>query len=488
MVSRQELQEWVSRIAAVARSYGLDFFETRFEVVDYDTMNELAAYSGFPCRYPHWRFGMEYERLRKSYTYGLHKIYEMVINTDPAYAYLLEDNDLVDHKLVIAHVFAHVDFFKNNAWFAPTNRKMADEIANHGARVRRYIEEYGLEKVEEFIDLCLSLENLVDYHAPYVVRRRPAPKEEETQKPEPPRFHTKKYMEPWVNPSEAMAEEEEKTRKALDQERRYPRAERDVLGFLAEQAPLERWQRSVISMIREEAYYFAPQRMTKILNEGWATYWHSRMMTEKLLTPEEVIDYADHHSATVATAPGQLNPYALGLKLLRDIKERWDQGRFGKEYEECEDMAERERWDRKLMLGTRKLFEVRTVHNDLTFLDEFLTPEFVMRQKLFRFEEDERGVYRIESREFARVKQELLLQLTNLGEPVITIEDDNHANRKELLLMHHYDGIPLRHDWAVVTLGNLARIWTRPVHLETVVEDRRVLMTHNGKDFSQKNA
>jgi stage V sporulation protein R len=209
------------------------------------------------------------------------------------------------------------------------------------------------------------------------------------------------------------------------------------------------------------------------------------MMTEKLLTDEEVVDFADHHSATVATQPGSLNPYALGLALLRDIKERWDQGRFGKEYDDCTDMRERERWDRRLMLGTRKLFEVRSVYNDVMFLDEFLTPEFVIQKRLFRFQEDEGGVARIDTREFKRVKTELLSSLTNLGEPVISIEDDNHANRKELYLVHRFDGMPLRHDWAVTALGNLAKLWTRPVHLETVADDKKVVLTHDGTSFSE---
>jgi stage V sporulation protein R len=489
MATRAELQSWVEKIAAVARGYGLDFFETRFEIVDYDTMNELAAYGGFPGRYPHWRFGMEYERLEKSYAYGLHKIYEMVINNDPASAYLLEDNALVDQKLVIAHVFAHVDFFKHNAWFSPTNRKMADEMANHGARIRRYVEEFGIEEVETFVDRCLSVENLIDPHSPYVVRRRPPPKEAEVREgrkaAKDVRIRTKKYLEPWVNPDEVVAEKERQAEKEAEQERKYPASERDILGFLAENAPLPRWQRNILSMIREEAYYFAPQRMTKILNEGWATYWHSRMMTEKLLSDDEVIDFADHHSATVARTQGSLNPYALGLALLRDIRERWDQGRFGKEWDDCDDMAERERWDRRLMLGNRKLFEVRAAYNDLMFLDEFLTPEFAARQKLFKFAEDDQGVMRIDTREFKRVKEELLVQLTNLGEPVISIEDDNHANRKELYLVHKFEGRTLRHDWAVATLEHLSRLWTRPVHLESRADDHKVVMTHDGKEFSE---
>ena len=145
--SSRDLQQLASEIAAIARGYGLDFYDTIFEAVDYGQMNEIAAYSGFPSRYPHWSFGMEYDQLTKGYAYGLQKIYELVINNDPACAYLLECNTLVDQKLVMAHVFAHVDFFKNNAWFKHTNRKMVDAMANHGTRMRKYVEKYGADEV-----------------------------------------------------------------------------------------------------------------------------------------------------------------------------------------------------------------------------------------------------------------------------------------------------------------------------------------------------
>src|SRR5215470_1897229 len=166
-----ELADYARRIADVARHAGLDFFETRFELVDYDTMCQIAAYGGFPQRYPHWRFGMEYEKLRKQHVYGLGRIYEMVINNDPCYAYLLSDNALTDQKLVMAHVYAHCDFFKNNIWFSKTNRKMMDEMANHASRVWRHIEREGYEIVERFIDVCLSLENLIDPYAPFMKRQ-----------------------------------------------------------------------------------------------------------------------------------------------------------------------------------------------------------------------------------------------------------------------------------------------------------------------------
>ena len=165
-----ELQKAQQEIEAIARSYGLAFFPVVFELVTYKQMNQLAAYVGFPVRYPHWRWGMEYERIRKSHAYGLQIIHEIVINNNPCYAYLLSSNTLLEHKMVMAHVLAHADFFKNNQWFAHTNRKMLDEMANHAVRIQRYIERYGEERVESFLDLCLSIEDMIDYHAVYVKR------------------------------------------------------------------------------------------------------------------------------------------------------------------------------------------------------------------------------------------------------------------------------------------------------------------------------
>src|SRR5215831_1963200 len=159
------------RIETYAREYGLDFYDVEFEVLDYDQLNEIASYGGFPTRYPHWRFGMEYQELAKSYTYGLAKIYELVINNNPVYAYLMKSNGPTEQKLVMAHVFGHADFFKNNLWFSKTNRRMIDEMANHATRVRSYIDRYGVETVEDFIDACLSLENLIDPHAEFIERR-----------------------------------------------------------------------------------------------------------------------------------------------------------------------------------------------------------------------------------------------------------------------------------------------------------------------------
>src|SRR5262245_39458864 len=272
------LRSLKEEIEGYARAYGLDFFETIFEVIDADDLNEVAAYGGFPTRYPHWSFGMSYEELRKGYDYGLSKIYEMVINNDPCYAYLMRSNHTVDQKLVMAHVYGHCDFFKNNAYFAHTSRKMMDEMANHGARIRGYVEKFGEDEVEAFVDRCMSIDDLIDIHSVAIRRRQPTSRYDftpERDKPEgngPTRFKSKDYMDEYVNPRGVLKAEEEKRRKEQEQAAKafLEQPEKDVLLFLIENAPLKNWQRDVLSIVRDEAYYFMPQGMTKIMNEGWA--------------------------------------------------------------------------------------------------------------------------------------------------------------------------------------------------------------------------
>ena len=163
------------------------------------------------------------------------------------------------------------------------------------------------------------------------------------------------------------------------------------------------------------------------MNEGWASYWHSTIMTTKTLDPSELVDYADHHSGTMATQPGRLNPYKLGIELFRDIEERWNKGQFGPEYDQCEDHEEKRRWDKGLGLGRAKIFEVRKIHNDVTFVDTFLTPEFCRRHNMFSYKHnDQHETYEIESREFKKIKDRLLFGLTNFGQPIIRVKDGNH--------------------------------------------------------------
>ena len=899
-----ELSRAWDEIEGYAKAYGLDFYPIIYEVLDYRTLYETAALGGFPTRYPHWRFGMEYDQLLKGHVWLGSTIYEMVINTNPSYAYLLEGNEMVTQKMVMAHVSAHVDFFKNNMWFAHTNRKMLDEMANHAARVQRMVDRYGYTVVEDFIDICLSIDNLIDYHAPYI--RRPdsqsfTPIVDDDERLMAEGLHVERdYMKGYINPPEFMAQQLKKLEDEQARQRKFPEnSQKDILLFLMNYAPLERWQHSVLEIIRDEAYYFAPQGMTKTLNEGWAclignsllyskkglitieeivkqkleiqtsdgvasqqiydwavfqnyptiklrtrcglelegsvnhrvmladaswcrldqlhigdmvkisagqglwpqeyvkldwkpaaiavghssspasmdmrgvtrhhayahsqqagtavhalvleaepirmlrashsgrtatlqtaalrsvpaqcnipgvvdeqlaallgylcsnehrnvgkhtlgfttgdktqaqvfadlvyslfgieiqqrwdayawqlsfssphvqdflaslgmgigmaddnkaiphvilrspervvasflralydcdgyassqgiilatssatmstqiqllllnygilssrylhengswhvhiaghaaidfsrhigfglghkqailnesiekqpcfkheqwsdeiisishgqadvydisvdkthryaaqgfinhnSFWHSEIMTRKALKDSELIDFADHHSGVVAVQPGRLNPYKLGLELLRDIEDRWDRGAFGKDYDECDDLAEKLNWDRKLGLGREKLFEVRRFYNDVTFIDEFLTPEFALRQKLFTFRYNrDADFYEIASREYKQIKEKLLFRMTNFGQPFIYVEDGNYNNRGELYLRHRHEGIDLKMDYARDTLRNIQQIWQRPVHIETVVDERKRMISFDGKEYAEK--
>jgi stage V sporulation protein R len=889
------LRDMQEDIEGHAKHYGLDFFPILYEVLDYKTMNEVAAYGGFPTRYPHWRFGMDYEQLSKSYEWGLSKIYEMVINTNPAYAYLLEGNSLTDQKIVMAHVCAHVDFFKNNYFFSKTNRKMIDGMANHASRVRRHMGRHGQEAVEDFIDTCLSLENLIDPMSAYIVRQRDKVEADDgDEQDKSGRLRAKGYMESFINPPEYLAaqkkkrEDEEKKAK-----RRFPESpQRDVLAFLIQHAPLEHWQRDCLEIVRDEAYYFAPQAMTKVMNEGWAciainsivytenglltmgqlvdeeagfvfdgvrqqrvydrniihdhptvtmttrrgltltgsnnhrvqladrvtwkrldelavgdaialcgggdlwpseqvpvhwtepyrvtlsdvaaparvsidrvrrsrpgavsaataeavqtalveyeradnlalpvstnrratiriparvdakvaaflgylvgdghisrvkrvlglttgdesqasafhrlaqdlfgvtasialddgrwrvllhsehladllvecfgmthgpsarekripeqilrspepvvraflrayfdcdgyagdqgvilsttsdklaeqtqllllnyrilsrkrrqadgcwhvhvagasekrfaerigfglerkqrrlddyvasrqwfnaeswddevvaleagradvydisvtethryaaggfinhnSYWHSKILTEKALTAAEIIDYADANSGVLATSPGKLNPYKLGVELFRNIEDRWNKGQFGKEWDECDQMDLKRNWDRRTGLGAKRIFEVRKLYNDITFLDEFFTLEFCIEQKFYAFGFSERsGNWEIMSREFKKVKDQLLKMLTNRGQPVIVVEDGNFENKSELLLRHVHEGTDLDGAQARDTLRNASKVWTRPVSLLTKIEGKGKLLRCEDGNLSERSA
>lgn len=478
-----ELQDLADSLAEKARASGLDMFDTIFELVDYQQLNEIAAYGGFPTRYPHWKWGMEYERLSKSYTYGLSIIYEMVINNDPCYAYLLRANNLVDQKTVIAHVYGHCDFFKNNFWFGQTNRKMLDQIANHATIIRQYIEDVGQDEVESFIDCCLSLENLIDIHSPFKPQSQ-SKEEPESYRGKPvSKIQAKKYMDSYVNPQDFLDAQQKKIDEEAKKEKSFPEApEKDVLKFLLDFAPLNGWQKRVLRIIRDESYYFAPQAQTKIINEGWATYWHSLMMTNIApLDESEIVDYCDHYSGVVASQPGQLNPYKLGVELLRHIKRRWDRGQFGLDYVHCDDPKVRAEWNTEAGLGDQKLFEVRKIHNDITFLDEFLDEDFCHETKMFMYDYDRRNnKYVISSRDFKEVKSRLLSQLTNFGQPLISVVDGNFKNRGELLLEHRHEGADLKHEFTIETLKSLHRIWQRPVHIQTSMEDVQRRVSYDG--------
>lgn len=483
-----ELKELRDEVYKYAIDYGLDFYPVVFEVCDYDTVCILAANGGFPSRYPHWRFGMEYDQLSKGSTYGFQKIYELVINTDPCYAYLLSSNRYVDQKLVMAHVYGHADFFKNNAWFASTNKKMMDVMANHGTKIRRYMEKYGHDRVEAFIDLALSFENLLDvnelFRNPNQFKKNPV--NDDYVMPDDRSQALKSFMNSKIGPKKETSFTDKKEQTPLELKDANIKGMRDIMKFLMENAPIEEWQSDIIGILREEAYYFLPQRMTKIMNEGWASYWHSKILTNKALRSSEIVDFADIHSGVMAMSQKSINPYKIGIELFRDIEYRWDTGKFGKDYVDCEDMHKKASWNRATNMGREKIFEVRKSHNDITFIDEFFTQEFCDRMQIFTYKYNARtGRNEIETRDFQAIKQKLLQQLTNFGNPIIEVESANFKNRGELLLKHVHQGVDLDLNYAKDTMENIFKVWKRPVTIATVIEEKTTYYTHDGKELKE---
>jgi stage V sporulation protein R len=259
----KELEKALEQIWDIATNkFGLDPFPTHFEIVPATVMYEIGSYA-LPGRYSHWTFGKAYHKMKTMYDFGLSKIYEVVINSNPAYAFLLENNSLIQNKLVIAHVLGHVDFFKNNVYFSQTNRRMVDDAAMHARRINEYEFKYGRKVVEQFLDAVLSIEEHVDPNF-FIKKRHEEKKTEEKQQKQQVEgryddlFSLGKRSEP----------EPSKEGKAGEQKME---PEKDVVYFIMQNSPiLEPWQRDLMSMIHDEMLYFVPQMQTKILNEGWA--------------------------------------------------------------------------------------------------------------------------------------------------------------------------------------------------------------------------
>lgn len=480
------LWNWNVIIQNKAREKGLDFYDTVFWVYERDYLLKAAARMGFPKNIPHWTFGQEFRDLRIGHQYRLQRIYEMVINSNPAHAYLLKGNELVDQKLVMCHVMAHVDFFKNNIHFQYTNRDMVNRIADHA----KYIEDTldtgtatPLE-VEKFLDKAFSIKDLIDKASlkPREIKYELL----QTKEPEPvpENFGVIQYEAgeniPWYirnlenDPKKiAEARRAEIKRRELEIRKTPTLPDRDVLGFIIEHSTaLSHWQRRVVGFIREQSYYFAPQVQTKFMNEGWASYWHDELMNDPdIIDERHISSYAEHNSGTLAKHPHHMNPYAVGKAILKDIKRRWDKGQHGPEWELVDDRKARREYDTKEMKGTEKIFEVREMYKDTDFIQEFLTPELAEELLLYTYDKsydsDESG-YEISGREFKEIKNRLLDQFAYGHSADIMVLDGNFKNQGELLLDHNFI-FELKPDYALETTKNLLSLWGRPVHLDTIM-------------------
>lgn len=464
----KDLEKALEQIWDISQKLGLDPFPTNFEIVPATVMYEVGSYA-LPGRYSHWTFGKAYHRLKTMYDFGLSKIYEVVINTNPAYGFLLETNSPVQNKMVMAHVLAHVDFFKNNVYFSKTNRRMVDSVSAHAARVMDYEFKYGRKTVEKFLDAVLAVEEHID--PDFFIRREARAKERD---PGRERQKETRYDDLWdLEPPRETAPAEPEEPEEAEQER-LP--EKDLVFYIMKNSPmLSTWQRDIVAMVHEEMEYFVPQLQTRVMNEGWASLWHARLMRELDLTDNEHIEFAELHAGVVSPQKGQLNPYYLGYKVFEDIERRWDNP----------SEAEREKFGRKEHQGREKIFEVRELESDVSFLRNYLTEELCEELDLFVYELVEEEEWTITEKNWERVRDQLAANLTNFGFPYIEVADGDYNRNRELYLRHRYEGNELDMRYARKALEHVHRLWGRPVHLETVVDDEPFVMRFDGAEHKE---
>lgn len=467
----RQLERAIEEIMDIARGFGLDFYPMRFEICPADIIYTFGAY-GMPTRFSHWSFGKAFHRMKLQYDFNLSRIYELVINSDPCYAFLLEGNSLIQNKLIVAHVLAHCDFFKNNVHFSNTKRDMVESMAASAERIRAYEMRYGKDEVETFLDAVLSINEHID---PSLVRGKQRARDEgdsygngKGQKQEPPKKATP-YDDLWKLDRKDGGSSK---RQSPTQKRKIPpEPEKDLLLFLEEHSPvLEGWQRDVLTILREEMLYFWPQLETKVMNEGWATYWHVCILREMDLTEEETVEFAKLHAGVIQPSSTGINPYYLGFKMLEDIERRWN--------EPTE--KERKEFGREPGKGREKLFEVREVERDMSFIRNYLTKELVEDLDLYLFHKQGND-WVVADKQWENVRDQLVAARVNGGFPYITVQDGDYLQNGELYLKHHYEGLELDIKHLEKTLPYVHRLWGRTVHLETVIEDRHVLFSQDGR-------
>lgn len=466
-----DLERWNERIIKLVERFGLDPYDQEFEICDHEDMLSYMVYSGMPAHYPHWSYGKNFEKTKTLYDYGVSGLpYEMVINSNPSIAYLMRDNTLALQVLTIAHVYGHNDFFKNNFTFKSTRAEYTIEnFKSHANRVRHYVEDpsIGLERVESVLDaahaLSLQCRRNLAVKKPTAAEERQR-KIEESKLPDDP-FHAVHRRRESVEPD-------------LNKVPLYP--DQDLLLFIRDHNPLlAEWERDLLTIVHEEAQYFIPQIETKIMNEGWASFWHKRIL-ETLELPQSLhLEFIVRHAQVLRPSPGSINPYHVGLKIWEDIEKRWTNP-------SAEDLKE---YGPRKKSAQDKLFEVREVERDSSFLRRYLTEDLIREMNLFEYKSrgNEQVVSHVADEEsWQHIKDTLIRNVGTGTIPVIKAVDSDYQNNRTLLLQHDHDGRDLQLEYAEKTLQYVQHLWGRDVAMETVLDNQRALLSYSDRKLAIK--
>lgn len=461
------LEKRFDELEVLARAEGLDPFPVLFEEVPREIIWDVASY-GLPTRMSHWSFGRSYIHQKVSGEMGYSKIYELILNNNPSYAFLDDSNSDVINLLICAHCYGHSDFFKHNICFAKTNRNMVNQAERNAKIIDQYKDTYGIDAVEEWMDIAFAIERHID----------PQAGEDRSKYPEP-EFVTREIA-PLDFADLHGDNDKPRVERKMKNENFPPHNERDLLWFLINYSNMQPWQREIFSMIRSETFYFYPQAMTKIMNEGWASFWHAELLLKyENISPSEHLEFSKAHSGVVSPGHGgSLNPYYVGFRVLKDIRARWD-----RYYEEGKKDAAFQKtnlvdWVDKdgeivmsKMTGLQKMLEVRTIEDDVSFIQNYLTRDLATDMKLFTYgykgetENPDDDAIILKDRDLHNVKETMVNKMYNYGVPPIVIEK---VDDKAMHLIHEgTDKVPLDEKYTKETLKYIQKAWKKPIILKT---------------------
>ncbi|SMC07566.1 stage V sporulation protein R [Sulfobacillus thermosulfidooxidans DSM 9293] len=410
MLTPSKLESLIDQVLPIAQLSGLECDHVHFELVDAEDIHALASYHGLPIRYAHWSFGKNYGRLKTAYDYRLSQIYELVINTRPFYAFIDRLNTDAQTLLILAHVFAHVDYFSHSRLFARTPHDILHKASRHARQIGQYRRIYGNEAVESLLDAAMVV---ADHVGTSLLMARGPGKEAS-----------------------------------------------DVLGYIAlHSAHLQDWEREILLMIREESKYFWPQRLSKISNEGYATFWHTRLMRQITLSPKVAWEVAELNSKLLATKAPQLNPYALGSQLYNHL--------YAKK-------------------GLGAVFEARNMLDDAGLIRLALDDEVIQTCHLDIYREsDPNG--NTPHADPAHIRAQLIQDVEHAGIPLLTVIAEESKPLGPLRIQHHYDGRDLDFYELPFALKAIAhRLWGGVVEIHTMKQGMHHIASHDGTKWADE--
>ncbi len=432
------------KMEALAIDQGLDYFPVHFEQVPASFMMEVSIY-GLPVRMPHWSFGVRYVHQLIQHQMGHSRLFEVVYPGNPGRAFLAENNSIAENTLVIAHVLGHADFSKNNELFRRSQEevgyKIVEQAAAHAMRISAAIEQHGPEKVEQVLDAALALEAHIDVYKG--LRRERYPE----YVPNAVEAHQNGFHKRF---NELPGEEQPVARDAqLIRAEIPPHLERDLLWFIAQYAPdLEDWERDIFLAVREESFYFYPVFACQTINEGWASYWHARLLREADFIPQsDYLDAIKTHSDVVRPhASGDqvslsLNPYHLGFSMWEKIIET---------------------------KGLDAAFQIRKEEDDFGFIRNYLTDELAEELNLFQYKKEKSGAISVLDMNLDDLKESILERKYNFGAPRVSATDVGVDGTLHLTHEHGSDGRGLDLGRCEKVLEYTHKVWRRPVTLSTV--------------------